>query len=305
MDKQVSRAVHLLIFVLLVVLLGTCASSIYFSEDEPGGNPWVALAPTPQLGIALSESLTPTPLPAIPPTSDSAQVTSKDWSLVRSGLERCVIQIYDSQNQPVEMLHIWRLDQKYFRMDVAFQGTPKSLEAWQRETNALMVVNGGFYSIENERYFPDGLTIVNGADSGYNLNGFEGMLAVKESGAEVRWLAQKPYDSAEPLRAALQSFPILVEPGGILGYGSERESNASARRTVIALDKQGRILFIIAPQGHFTLHQLSAYLTASNLDLDIALNLDGGGSTGILVADPFEIIPPTRPLPFVILVYAR
>jgi hypothetical protein len=62
---------------------------------------------------------------------------------------------------------------------------------------------------------------------------------------------------------------------------------------------------MIAPGGHFTLHELSAYLTESDLDLDIALNLDGGGSTGIFVADPRESIPPTRPLPFVILVYPR
>jgi hypothetical protein len=53
------------------------------------------------------------------------------------------------------------------------------------------------------------------------------------------------------------------------------------------------------------LHQLSLYLTESDLKLDLAINLDGGGSTGILVANPREIIPPTRPIPFVILVYPR
>ena len=37
----------------------------------------------------------------------------------------------------------------------------------------------------------------------------------------------------------------------------------------------------------------------------IAVNLDGGGSTGILVANPREIISPDRPLPFVLLVYHR
>mgnify|MGYP006170522143 CR=1 FL=1 len=41
------------------------------------------------------------------------------------------------------------------------------------------------------------------------------------------------------------------------------------------------------------------------LDLDIAINLDGGGSTGILVANPRELISPTRPIPFVILVHPR
>jgi exopolysaccharide biosynthesis protein len=131
------------------------------------------------------------------------------------------------------------------------------------------------------------------------------MLAIKDSGAELRWLVQKPYDPYEALHAALQSFPILVQPGGRLGFGAERENNVGARRTVIGQDKQGRILFIIAPQGYFTLHQMSLYLTASDLNLDVAVNLDGGGSTGILVANPPEVISSDRVLPFVVLVYPR
>ena len=227
------------------------------------------------------------------------------WSLLQPGLERRVIQIYDDQNQQVESLYIWRLDQKYFRMDVAYAESPKSLQAWQGETNAVLVVNGGYFSIENEKYAPDGLTIVNGKASGSDFEGFGGMLAINQDHAELRWLVQKPYNSNEPLQAALQSFPILVQPGGKLGFGAEREDNARARRTVIGQDKQGRILFIVAPEGYFTLHELSVYLTESDLDLDIAVNLDGGGSTGILVANPREIIPSKVLLPFVILAYAR
>jgi hypothetical protein len=230
---------------------------------------------------------------------------STDWPLLQPGLERRVIEIYDDQEQHVESLYIWRLDQNYFRMDVAYDETPRSLETWQAETNAIMVLNGGYFSIENERYFPDGLTIVNGEASGRSFEGFGGMLAIHQDRAELRWLVQEPYNAYEPLQAALQSFPILVQPGGKLGFGPEREDNARARRTVIGQDRNDRILFIVAPEGYFTLHQLSAYLTESDLDLEIAVNLDGGGSTGILVANPREIIPPDRPLPFVILVYAR
>lgn len=285
MYKHVSGILHLL---LLVILLGTCSSSIYFIKDEPDVTP--------------AASFTPTPVLRVPASFDTVQ--DPGWSLLRPGLERRVIRIYNDQNQHVESLYVWRLDQNYFRMDVAYDQTPKSLESWQRETNALMVVNGGYYSIENERYFPDGLTIVKGEVSGRSFRS-GGMLAINESRAEVRWLVRQPYNSYESLQAALQSFPILVQPGGKLGFGAERESHASARRTVIGQDKDSRILFIVAPQGYFTLHRLSAYLTESDLNLDIAVNLDGGGSTGILVADPREIIPPTRPIPFVILIYAR
>jgi uncharacterized protein YigE (DUF2233 family) len=291
MYKPVSRILHLL---LLFIWLGTWGSSFYFFNTAP------SVRPNPVAVFTL------TPVPTVPPTVETIPGTGDaGWSLLQPGLERRVIRIYNDQNQHVESVHIWRLDQNYFRMDVAYDETPRFLETWQRETNAAIVVNGGYYSVENERYFPNGLTIVNGEASGRSYKGFGGMLAINEDRAELRWLVQKPYNSYEPLQAALQSFPILVRPGGELGFGAERENNVSARRTVIGQDKDGRILFVVAPQGYFTLHQLSVYLTESDLDLNIAVNLDGGGSTGILVANPRETIPPNRSLPFVILVYAR
>ena len=288
MYRHVSGILHLLIFLLLAIMIGAISSSFHIIENEPG--------------ITSPPTFIGTPTLSVPPTVDS--IPEPGWSLLRPGLERRTDPIYDGQNQLVESVHIWRLDQKTFRLDVAFDATPKSLESWQGQTGALMVVNGGFYSIDNERYFPDGLTIMDGQASGRSFN-TGGMLAISESRAEIRWLVQEPYNSYESFQAALQSFPILVEPGGGLGFGAERESNVNARRTVIGQDRAGRILFIVAPQGYFTLHQLSLYLTESDLNLEIAINLDGGGSTGILVADPYEIIPPSRPIPFVILVYAR
>ena len=288
MYKPVSRILYLLLF---MTWMGICASSIYYINAAPG---------------VTSAVFTLKPVPTIPHTAEAIPNTvDAGWSLLQPGLERRVIRIYNDQNQHVESVHIWRLDQNYLRMDVAFDETPMSLETWQRQTNALMVVNGGYYSVENERYFPNGLTIVNGEASRRSYSGFGGMLAINEDWAELRWLVQKPYNSYERLQAGLQSFPMLVKPGGELGFGAERENNVSARRTVIGQDKDGRILFIVAPQGYFTLHQLSVYLTESDLNLDIAVNLDGGGSTGILMANPREIIPSNRSLPFVILVYAR
>ena len=299
MLKPISLLLHSF---LLLVLIGTFSSMVYFIRNDPG----VSAAPA---AMPLTPELTPTPA-SLPEQSASPLLPSPftpnpAWTLIRPGLERRVIEVYNAHNQPVESVYVWRLDQTLFRLDVAYDNTPKSLDAWQRETSALMVVNGGYYSIRNENYFyPDGLTIVDGEPFGRSFNR-GGMLAIDGQRAEIRWLAEEPYNAGEPLQAALQSFPILVEPGGGLGYGSEKESYARARRTVIAQDRQGRILFMLAPKGYFTLHELSLYLTESDLGLDIALNLDGGGSTGILVNEPRELIAPTRPIPFVILVYPR
>lgn len=216
-----------------------------------------------------------------------------------------MIRLFNDQSQHIESLYLFRLNQNLFRLDVAYRPAPLSLEDWQKETSALMIVNGGFYREENETPIPNGLTILNGQAFGSSYDSFGGMLAIGDGWAEVRWLAQKPYDSGEPLWAGLQSFPLLVKPGGELGFPAEFEDNVQARRTVIAQDREGHILFIVTPRGHFTLHQLSLYLTGSDLDLDIALNLDGGPSSGILLANPREIIPSQTLLPIVILVYPR
>ena len=216
-----------------------------------------------------------------------------------------MIRFFDEGNQHIESLYIFRLDQASFRLDVAYRETPQSVEDWQRETDALMVVNGGFFRIENEKYVPNGLTIVDRQSMGSSYESFGGMLAIGDEWAELRALAHEPYIPGEPLRAGLQSFPVLVKRGGELGFPAESEDNVRARRTVVAQDREGRILFLIAPLGHFTLHELSLYLTESDLNLDIAINLDGGPSSGILLAEPREVIPSQSLLPIVIVVYAR
>jgi exopolysaccharide biosynthesis protein len=249
--------------------------------------------------------LSPTlsPLPAFSPSPEPIPDTG--WHFVQPGLERRMIRLFNDQDQHIESLYLFRLDQNQFRLDIAYHETPQNLEDWQKETNALLIVNGGFFRVENEKYIPNGLTVVNGQTMGSSYDSFAGMLAINEGWAELRWLAQKPYTPGELLWAGLQSFPVLVKPGGELGFPAEFEDNVQARRTVIAQDQEGRILFMVAPRGHFTLHQLSLYLTESDLSLEIALNLDGGPSSGIWISEPREVIPSQTLLPIVILVYAR
>jgi uncharacterized protein YigE (DUF2233 family) len=261
----------------------------------------VPQAVTPPTGIP-TLTLIPSSAPTESPTYETPDT---GWQALQLGLERRMIRLFDDQNQHIESLYIFRLDQNYFRLDVAYHETPLNVEDWQEQTNALMVVNGGFYREENEKPVPNGLTIINGQAFGSSYEGFGGMLALSDGWAELRSLAQQPYYVGEPLQAALQSFPMLVKPGGELGFPAESEDNVKARRTVIAQDREGRILFILAPRGDFTLHQLSLYVTRSDLNLDIAINLDGGPSTGILLAEPREIIPSQTLLPIVILVYPR
>jgi hypothetical protein len=238
----------------------------------------------------------PTATPIIPDTG---------WEIIRPGLERRRINLFDESGQHLEALYILRIDPDIYHFKVAYQAQPMTLLDWHLTTNALILVNGGYYRLDGDTYIPTGLTIVDGEAFGNNYGDFAGMLAITDSGPELRWMALKPYLPGEPIRYGLQSFPILIKPGGEMGFPEQYEDNIQARRTVIGQDRVGRILLLVTSRGAFTLHQLSLYLTQSDFDLDIAINLDGGPSSGILLAEPYEEIPPFSPLPVVIAVYER
>lgn len=237
-----------------------------------------------------------------PPTAVPTVVPDTGWQLLRPGLEKRLINLVDGSGRLQETVYILRFEPAAFQFGVAYRpGEPQSLETWQAETGALVVLNGGYFT---ESYAATGLIVSNGQASGVSYGDFAGMLAVAAEGPQLRWLAEQPYDPAEPLLAAVQSFPLLVKPGGLLGFPDE--DGLVSRRTVIAQDRQGRILFLLAQRGYFTLHKLSRFLVeTADLEIDIALNLDGGTSTGLLLAEPAEGIGAYTLLPAVITVHPR
>jgi uncharacterized protein YigE (DUF2233 family) len=223
------------------------------------------------------------------------------WQILRPGLERRIITLNDDAERPYESLYLLRLEPDQFRFEIAYQpGAPKGLLEWQADTGALIVVNGGFFTEANES---TGLTIVDGQASGISYVDFGGMLAITEAGPEIRWLVERPYTPDEPLQYALQSFPMLVNPGGVLGYPTE--DGNQARRTVIGMDRDGRFVILLTRRSNFTLYQLSTWLVASDLKLDMVLNLDGGTSSGLILANPREELPSFVLLPAVIVIYPR
>ena len=292
------RTITIFAACLLAVLLGACEVSDppLNIPAEPGATAaaYPASDPTPS---PRPPTATYMPLPTILPDSG--------WETLRPGLERRILNQLNEAGQSLERIYILRLDPAAFTFNVAYHPDPRTLEVWQVETGALLVVNGGYFRMEKDKAIPTGLTVINGQPSGVSYGPFAGMFTVTADGPGLRWLERQPYNPSEPLIAALQSFPILVKPGGLEGFPASAEDNQPARRTAVARDTSGRILFIIAQKGRFTLHTFSDFLTASDLSLDFAINLDGGPSSGLLLANPREQIPSFTPLPIVITVKAR
>ena len=233
---------------------------------------------------------TATPLPTSTPTSPPTATpfpspTPLDpdtgWQPVDDGLEQRSLNV--ELGELTERVTILRVDPAQARFRVIYApGDPRLVSVWGEQTGGRAVINAGYFT---EAYEATGLIISNGERFGATYADFAGMFTVSPAGVpDLRWLRQHPYDPVEPLTGAVQSFPLLVKPGGDLGFPLSADNGVRARRSVIAKDRAGRILLLAAPRGYFTLHALSAWLTTSDLDLAIALNLDGGTSTGLWVA---------------------
>jgi len=75
---------------------------------------------------------------------------------------------------------------------------------------------------------------------------------------------------------AIQSMPILILNGQIV----VKKSDWKANRTVVAKDKDGNIIIVVTEASSkyksFTLYDMARWLAESDLNITIAVNLDGG-----------------------------
>lgn len=276
----------------LLLLLAACASGGAGPRPTPAPP---AVAPLPTL------MATATGGPAPPPAAPADQLDT-GWLPAAPGAELRRMRVsVAGQEAPVSIV---RLDPDLVSFSVGYSpGDPPPLAEWAAGSGALAVINGGFF---DEAGRAVALVVHGGQPSGESYQGRGGMFAVAPDGAlSLRALSDTPYDPAEPLAEALQGWPMLVRPGGVAAY--THEDGERDRRSVIALDRAGRVLLIAAPTAAFTLAELSAWLAAGDLDLDAALNLDGGSSTGLMLlsAGQPERIDAFAPLPIVLLAHQR
>lgn len=277
---------------------------------------WVAAAALAACGAEdrLRPLITSVPVPTLRPTSappptvpaavvdptEAASGGDSGWLVGDAGVElrHTIVELGDLGAQaPITLA---RIDPRRVPLRVRYDAErPRALRTWFSGEQPQLAVNAGYF---NADYTSSALVVSNGVVSGTSYDGFGGMLAVHSDGAiELRPLRDEPYDAAEPLAHATQSAPMLVFPGGV--RAEIRESGERARRTAVALDQDGQLIFVIAPTSALTLSDLAGWLTQSDLRVDRALNLDGGSSTGLFLrSGPLsETIDAFSPLPLVIL----
>lgn len=235
------------------------------------------------------------------------------WVELADGFERRqVMTLMDSRpDEMTELIEI-RIDPEHFSLDIGYTaGRGQSIFDWSAREDAVLTTNGGFFT---DQMLATGLIVHEGNASGTSYTRRSGMFILHnqptDAGAqrlEIRDLDPNGFSAAEQIWSGLQTFPMLVKPGGVQAVLPDQHSGDRARRTTIGIDEDGHILFVFAVEGRMTLSDISHYLATSDLNLVYALNLDGGSSTGYVLTlpDVEEIEPAFVRMPSVVYVLQK
>ena len=143
-------------------------------------------------------------------------------------------------------------------------------------TRHLFIVNGGYFdgNMKPVGYCKIGDEWLS-KKSSESLSGY---LLLNDSGQlEIR---HKTLPKGTP-HSVLQAGPLIIDPGGTVGIHSEL--GLPAKRTVVAITSDQRVL--VMTTSEVTLYQFARFLKKQLPQIDRAINLDGGPSTGLIYQD--------------------
>jgi hypothetical protein len=235
----------------------------------------------------------------LPPPATYTPVS--DWQTLAPGVERRDVDLRLSGGRHARAV-ILRLDPAVVAFRVHYSpDDPHTIIGWRDSLpQAAVIFNASFF---DETHRALGLLVSDGQVFGQSFVGFGGMFQVSASGVRVRSLVGEPY-YGDALIQAVQAFPMLIEAGGVLAPQGDGFDSRS-RRTLIAQDWDGRILVAVIPNDLVSLADLQSWLITSDLNVTIAMGLDGGKSSGLIVNGPghSETYPNLDKVPSVIAVY--
>lgn len=236
--------------------------------------------------------------PELTPQAPPTATPESGWSLLRDGLE---IRTLGLPNDLLGQFTILRIDPTRYTFRAHYQqGAPLTLNQWVNTLDSpVAFINANLF---DPQFNALGLVVSDGQAYGQSFVNRGGMFSVQGDSVRVRSLIREPY-SGELFDQAVQGFPMLL----VNGESSYTASGADplSRRTIIAQDTQGRIVIMVTPLLGLTLSEASAFLAQSGLDLVNGLNLDGGGSSLLYVADGGGSITSVDAVPAVLAVYPR
>lgn len=225
-------------------------------------------------------------LPTLAMAQDSSP-PSYSWQVIGKGLGFTRLEVLE-KSEVVESLAVVRIDPNLNSFRV-FHGAPRKFPAWQEEAQAAVLFNASYFTSQGQ---PCGVVLIDGKIIGPVKNpAMRGMFVAEPRGvspdlprATILDFTAAPVDIPRlPWTQGVMSFPLLLDSRGRIRV---KNTNLQAQRTVICTDRQGNILVCHTAGDYFTLFGLAKFLKSSLLDIEVALNLDGGSKAQLLISTP-------------------
>lgn len=222
--------------------------------------------------LLLSTGCTTTPRVSAPDINPVAQ----DWKQITSIFERRVLRV-THEGTSYELI-AYKAAAPNVLARLGYQNPPKRLEEWAADLDAGLLINGGYFT---EDYQPTGHFVYEGKPLAHNDYDAEksATITIDDGHMHIWDTSQEKLAKNSGLSTSFQSYPVLIHRSGKTGVSQESEK--SARRTVLAQDQAGNILIIVVDRTPITLFDLATILQQSDLDIAVAVNLDGGPSTAL------------------------
>ena len=208
------------------------------------------------------------------------------WTILANGAERLAIE------RPGELeLVAYRFARARYSLRVL--AAPKATGSIVAEvavaSGAVLVINGGYFDVGLDGTLtPTGLLIVDGHEISplRACRACSGVLEVEAGRGSIVWA--NGYRPNVTVESAVQTGPLLVEPGGKMGINTP--GGPLAQRSAFCIS--GDDMTVVAVTSRITLYELASLLRSpapGGLACEAAINLDGGPSTGLVAGWP---LPP-------------
>lgn len=161
---------------------------------------------------------------------------------------------------------------------------PQSVARWREVVTADLVINGSYF---DESFQPAGYFKGNESKSlkpwpdkksQADPKSYSGLIKIKNGQLQIAYLVDAQQAEPSQDEQALLTYPTLLSKGQPV---IKDDSQKYARRTVLAQNISGETYIILTESGLASLYETAQWLAAQPEKFQIAVNLDGGPSTGI------------------------
>lgn len=232
----------------------------------------------------------------------SCYASPLQWRTLAPGMQYTKINPYGGFSG----LHIFRFDLQHYQLKLAFtqdtQSFPTSIYNLVRKNNAVIGVNGGFFTPDLK---PLGLRMNNGeVKNPIKPTVWWGVFYTQSGRAYV--VPQRAFRPSKSIDFAVQSGPRLIVNGNIPSL-----KPGVANRTALGITRSGEIILLVTNGSPLSMDELAHIMlrpeSRGGLDCVNALNLDGGSSTQLYAnLDDFSLnVPSFAPVTDAVLVVPK